>query len=102
MDADTDAVFVGEAGIDRRRAQEGVTNRAGRANSGEENTLLARGGIDTNSTVEAREDDPLLAGSTHTDDGDKNPAHEWASAVDFQHMPWYKRPSVCLQFTSGL
>jgi len=96
MDSDADAVFAAEASIDRKRAQDGISNRKGRANSGEENTLLARGGIDTDLASEVREEDPLLPQSRERNHDGKDPAHEWASAIDFEHLPWYKRPSVML------
>lgn len=94
MDSDTDAAFASEAGIDQKRANESLSTGRERAHLGEENTLVARGGIDTDLVSAAREEDPLLPGSGDVNDGDKDPAHEWASAADFQHLPWYRRPSI--------
>ncbi|GAB7348721.1 hypothetical protein MBLNU459_g7458t1 [Dothideomycetes sp. NU459] len=95
MDSDTDAVFAGEAATDHQRTNTAVAGARSRsAHTGEENTVLVKGGIDANISAEAREDEPLLSTAREGNDAGQDSAHEWTSAVDFQHLPWYRQPSM--------
>lgn len=86
MDTDTDAAFAGEANIDGKNPNTKATLR------GEENVLVARGGVDAH--LAADEDDPLLPASSDSPDNDRGSGHEWSAHTESDDKPWYKRPSV--------
>lgn len=71
---------------------------AGRSRVGEDAMLVAEGGIEFGrkapSRVSTSERSPLLdRTSTHSDD--EQPVPEWTNGKEWDHLPWYKRPSVC-------
>ena len=83
MENDTDAAFVGEAGIDAQKAR-----------TGERNAVIARGGVGTDWDDAAFEQDPLLAQQRGRRPSDADSGHEWLGGSDFDHLPWYRKPSV--------
>lgn len=91
MDNDTDAAFMGEAGIDSKNVN--AVSRPVGARSGEENTTVARGGIDAD--LAADEHAPLLLSEGRARrDSDAGSGHEWNGLEEFDHLPWYRRPSI--------
>lgn len=85
--------------LSRRRSQSSQAS----ANKGRETMQAALGGFD-NRKPEPHEHTPLLShggGGSRPDEYDgsgrpKEPSGpaEWEGALDFEGLPWYKRPSV--------
>ncbi|CAD0099272.1 unnamed protein product [Aureobasidium mustum] len=93
MDNDTDAVFIGEAEINSKNTNAPRGSRPASTHSGEENTTIARGGIDAH--LDADEQDPLLPfESRRRRASDAGSGHEWHGVDDFDHLPWYRKPSI--------
>ena len=99
MDADTDAVFAGDANIEGKPLNKSGASRSS-GYEGEENATLARGGIDTGMAGHATEDDPLLPNSNAQSNDDGATGQGWSRSTDFDGSPWYKRPSVCGEGTA--
>ncbi|KAI5249292.1 MFS transporter [Aureobasidium subglaciale] len=92
MNNDTDAVFIGEAEINSKNLNIS-RSRPGSTHSGEENTTIARGGVDAD--MATGEQDPLLPSeSRQRRPSDAGSGHEWVGIKDFDHLPWYRRPSI--------
>ncbi|KAG9823605.1 MFS transporter, partial [Aureobasidium melanogenum] len=92
MDNDTDAVFIGEAEINSKNMNISKSRPAS-THSGEENTTIARGGIDAH--LDADEQEPLLPfESRQRRASDAGSGHEWHGVEDFDHLPWYRKPSI--------
>ena len=72
---------------------------AGRSRVGENAMLAAEGGIEirgkSSSRVSQTERSPLLNPQTADSDDERDTYRStWANGVEWEHLPWYKRPSV--------
>lgn len=91
MDSDTDAAFAGEAAISNRGMGSRRPGTSRSAQSGEENTVAVKGGVDAQ-LVHDSEQAPLLPKDGKDDTADAE--EQWPGSKDFDHLPWYKRPSI--------
>lgn len=96
MEPDADAVFAAEADINHRGMRTRIARARSAGHDGEIDVLAARGGIDPGLIDKIGEQEPLL-GDRNTDGngGSGSGGAEWPGSKDFDHLPWYKKPSVC-------
>ncbi|CAK4031008.1 MFS general substrate transporter [Lecanosticta acicola] len=98
MDAG-DPIIEAEVALDAEALAREQQNR--KHKRGEQAAQAAKGGITTHSYAEveerheADEESPLLRRREDGEDDeevDRRPS--WPGSIDFQHLPWYKRPSI--------
>lgn len=86
LEDDTDTAFAVQAEIDTKG-----------------NVLGSKGGVAVQSGIARAEEDQLPGrdGNENTpllgEGGGNGGAPAWEGAKDFEGLPWYKRPSVCVQ-----
>jgi len=97
MEPDNDAVFAAEAEIPHNGMRPRVSRtRSGSGHTGEFDVLATRGGIDPGLNDRIMGEQEPLLGNRDTDEEDASHSNgsDWPGSKDFDHLPWYKRPSI--------
>ena len=91
---DHQGAFAADESIDTVHRTE-----AGRSRVGEDAMLAGEGGIEaspkTTSNISQTERTPLLDGTAIDSEDEREPPRQpWANGIEWEHLPWHKRPSV--------
>jgi hypothetical protein len=89
---DSNGAFTADENVDTV-----IRTEAGRSNMGQDALLVAEGGIEGHAKtpgVSTSETSPLLVRTASSDDNEIFPTSTWTAGSDWDHLPWYKRPSV--------
>jgi hypothetical protein len=87
---DHNGAFTADENVDTAHRR-----RGGQSRVGEDGMLVAEGGVEIHMEEQA-EDSPLLGRreSVEENDAQADPGQTWAASTEWDHLPWWKRPSV--------